>query len=73
MGSIPADPASGETDLDWRRATRCSNSGCVEVAINGEEITVRDAKLADGPVLIYSREEWRAFVAGVKAGEFDVP
>jgi predicted secreted Zn-dependent protease len=72
MGSIPGHRASGETDLGWRRASRCSNSGCVEVAMNGDEITVRDAKRADSPVLTYSREEWRVFLAGVKAGEFDL-
>ena len=31
-----------------------------------------DTKVADGPALHFTREEWTAFVAGVKAGEFDV-
>jgi hypothetical protein len=32
---------------------------------------VRDSKDPDGNVLIYSREEWTAFLAAAKAGEFD--
>ena len=69
MTSIPAR----DVDPRWRRARRCSSSGCVEVAMRGDGIAVRDSKRPDSPVLSYTREEWDAFVAGVKAGEFDVP
>jgi hypothetical protein len=72
MGSTPADSEPGETNPGWRRASRCTNSGCVEVAMNGVDIVVRDSKRPDSPVLTYSREEWRVFVSGVKAGEFDI-
>jgi hypothetical protein len=35
-------------------------------------VVVRDAKLDHhGPMLSYTRDEWRAFIDGVKAGEFD--
>jgi hypothetical protein len=30
-----------------------------------------DSKHPDGPVLSYSREEFRAFVEGVRLGDFD--
>jgi hypothetical protein len=44
----------------------------VEVARQGDNVVVRDSKLApQGPVLTYTPEEWFAFVEGVKAGEFD--
>jgi hypothetical protein len=33
---------------------------------------MRDSKDQDGPVLCFTVEEWKAFVAGVKAGEFDL-
>lgn len=36
-----------------------------------EEIHVRDSKDRDGPVLVFTGKEWDAFLAGVKAGEFD--
>jgi hypothetical protein len=34
-------------------------------------IAVRDSKDLDGPVLTFNAEEWAAFVAGVRDGEFD--
>jgi len=67
-----AHRAPGDGERTWRRASRCGGSGCVEVAISGAEIAVRDAKRSDSPVLTYSAEEWRVFIAGVKDGEFDL-
>ncbi|MEV6149784.1 DUF397 domain-containing protein [Nonomuraea sp. NPDC052129] len=32
---------------------------------------MRDSKDPDGPVLSFTPDEWRAFTAGVKDGEFD--
>jgi hypothetical protein len=34
-------------------------------------VGVRDSKDLNGPVLRFSREEFAAFLAGAKAGEFD--
>lgn len=46
---------------------------CVEVApLAGGGRAVRDSKDRDGGVQFYSAAEWRAFIAGVRAGEFDV-
>ena len=62
----------------WRRASFCSAESstteqCVEVETSWApgEIGVSDSKHPDGPVLVFSHDEWVAFVAGVKAGEFD--
>lgn len=33
---------------------------------------VRDSKDPNGPVLTFSRDEWLAFIGGVRAGEFDI-
>ena len=44
---------------------------CVEVAISTTEVAVRDSKDPKGPILSFSPKEWKAFVAGVKIGEFD--
>ncbi|HLQ57816.1 MAG TPA: DUF397 domain-containing protein [Streptosporangiaceae bacterium] len=35
-------------------------------------ITVRNARDPDGPKLVFTPDEWQAFVAGVKDGEFDL-
>jgi hypothetical protein len=32
---------------------------------------MRDSKLDDSPILRFDRDSWAAFVAGVRAGEFD--
>jgi len=42
------------------------------VAETPEAIGVRDSKDPDGGVLMFAPEEWRAFVARVKDGEFDL-
>jgi hypothetical protein len=54
----------------WCKSSFCGNSACVEVAKVGDEFLVRDSKYPDGLVLTFTRDEWAAFVAGVKAGEF---
>jgi Domain of unknown function (DUF397) len=38
---------------------------------SGRLILMRDSKHPDGPVLAFTEAEWRAFIAGVKDGEFD--
>ena len=61
------------TDAQWRKSTRsgpnCDN--CVEVAFVGDAIAVRDSKTPAGPALIFTPDEWEAFVGGAKDGEFD--
>lgn len=58
--------------LNWRKAQRSAGNGaCVEVASSRGVVAVRDSKNPDGPVLRYTRAEWRAFLHGAKAGEFD--
>ena len=49
-----------------------SNGNCVEVASLPEgEIGVRNSRDAGGPVLRFNSDEWRAFLGGVRNGEFD--
>jgi hypothetical protein len=58
----------------WRKSTHSNNGGaCVEVATNLPGIVaVRDSKDSGGPKLIVSPDEWVAFAAGVRAGQFGV-
>ncbi len=61
----------------WLKAD-CADNACVEVACVGRtpipsEILVRDSKLGEAsPVLRFTLSEWRAFIAGAKAGRFDI-
>jgi Domain of unknown function (DUF397) len=34
-------------------------------------IIIGNSRLADGPCISYTRDEWAAFLDGVKKGEFD--
>jgi hypothetical protein len=49
-----------------------ANSNCVEVGFETSAVLMRDSKDRGGPVLRFTVAEWKAFVAGVKAGEFDL-
>ncbi|MEU8266627.1 DUF397 domain-containing protein [Sphaerisporangium sp. NPDC049002] len=60
------------TAQDFRRSSFCNpDGGCVEVARGTRGAAVRDAKNPAGAVLVFTEEEWTAFVRGVRAGEFD--
>ena len=48
--------------------------GCVEVGLIGDGVIgVRDSKDHGKPPHLFSAQEWHAFLAGVRAGEFDLP
>jgi hypothetical protein len=55
----------------YRISSYCSMGNCVEVGRSADGgVVVRDTK--DRALqLAFSDDEWAAFVAGVKAGEFD--
>jgi Domain of unknown function (DUF397) len=56
----------------WRKSSYSGNTGnCVEVAINDCMVGMRDSKDPNGPVLVLTPDEWRAFVCGVKTREFE--
>jgi hypothetical protein len=42
----------------------------VEAAQVGSEVAVRNSRFPDGPALVFTRAEWRAFLHGVKDGDF---
>ncbi len=58
-------------DLDgatWRKSTYSNGTGgeCVEVADLPDGRAVRDSKHPEGPILVFTRDEWRAFAAKVR-------
>jgi Domain of unknown function (DUF397) len=66
-------PAAELGDIRWKKSQYSNSTGeCVELAAlpNGE-IAMRNSRFPDGPVLLYTRREITAFLAGAKDGEFD--
>lgn len=57
---------------EWRKSTHSAMNGCVEVAFIDGQVAVRDSKDPDGPALRFNTDEWRAFIRGVRGGEFDL-
>jgi Domain of unknown function (DUF397) len=64
------DPSPGARA--WQKSSHSNLNGCVEVAVVGTGIAVRNSRDPQGPVLEFTPDEWRAFLDGVKEGEFDL-
>ncbi|EHR48747.1 protein of unknown function (DUF397) [Saccharomonospora marina XMU15] len=60
----------------WKKSSFSNPNGdCVEFApaVDGSgDVLVRHSKRPDEGMIRYTADEWRAFVAGVKVGEFDL-
>jgi len=57
--------------MAWRRASFCGGGECVEVGKQDGMVVMRSSQEPRGSVLACTAAEWRAFVSGIKAGEFD--
>lgn len=69
-GILPSD----FTRVGWLKSSYSGyNNSCFEVArLSENRIGVRDTKdRGAGPVLVFTQNEWTAFLAGAKSGEFD--
>ena len=45
---------------------------CVEVKRGQNDVQVHDSKNKEGPVLVFTHDEWTAFLDGVGKREFDL-
>lgn len=54
----------------WKRSSKCEGGHCLEVAQDSNIVILRN-NIDPRQVVATTREEWKAFVEGVKAGEFD--
>src|SRR5690242_375741 len=61
--------------VSWHKSTFSSDGSgnCVEVALLGETVLVRNSRHPGGVVLSFTLAEWGAFLAGVRNGEFELP
>ncbi len=62
-------------DVDFKISSFCncgSCNNCVSIAVTEQGVFVRDTKDDTKTTLAFTPDEWKTFVQGVKAGEFDV-
>ncbi|GAA0415818.1 hypothetical protein Acor_56780 [Acrocarpospora corrugata] len=66
-------PSNDLNGVRWRKSLYSNSTGnCVELAeLPDGGVAVRNSRFPEGPALIYTRDEIRALVLGVKDGEFD--
>lgn len=61
---------------EWTKSSFSNGSGgnnCVEIWRSElDSIAVRNSRFPSD-IIGFTPDEWRAFIAGVKAGEFDLP
>ncbi len=70
--------AASPTPVAWHISTFSANGGggCVEagpLADRTGRIAVRHSRRPGEAVIVYTRAEWDAFLAGVRNDEFDFP
>lgn len=69
----PVNPAEINAAA-WRKSSWSNYAGnCVEIAgLPGDRVGIRDTKdRGTGPVLLFTRAEWTAFLSRTKDGKFD--
>ncbi|WP_219472096.1 DUF397 domain-containing protein [Nonomuraea rhizosphaerae] len=60
--------------IRWRKSSQSVGAGeCVEVArLSDDQIGVRQSRTPDVAPMIFTRQEWAAFLLGVHALEFEL-
>jgi Domain of unknown function (DUF397) len=61
------------TGAQWVKSSRSGPTGgnCVEVAFLADgTVAVRNSRHPGGPALVFTAQEWDAFVGGARDGEF---
>lgn len=56
----------------WFKSSLSAAEDCVEVRKTRDGVDVRHSRRPHDSVVSFSRSEWRAFVDGVRLGEFDL-
>lgn len=62
-----------DISLNYIISSKCTGGNCVGVAkLADGSIKIRNTSDDSGKPITFTREEWVAFIAGVKEGEFNV-
>lgn len=62
------------TSARWFKSSYSDGqNNCVEVALVGQVVAMRDSKDPGGPALTFAPGEFSAFVRGVRDGEINKP
>jgi Domain of unknown function (DUF397) len=67
MAIYPSAPG----DLNWHVSRTCDSGACIMVASYGDSVAFGNTSQPDGPIYLYTKAEWKEFLAGVKLGDFD--
>ncbi|MGK5729036.1 DUF397 domain-containing protein [Streptomyces sp. URMC 124] len=73
MTERPAGDIAPELDLGnaaWQSSSQ--GTGDVQIAFVEGFIALRNGRHPDGPALVFTPGDWRAFVLGAREGEFDL-
>jgi hypothetical protein len=72
-GQYNGMPASNLHEVHWRKGQRSSATGnCVQTAkLPSGGVAIRNSRQPDGPALLFGDAAIRAFLEGIKNGEFD--
>ncbi|MFG2193843.1 DUF397 domain-containing protein [Streptomyces sp. NPDC048639] len=58
------------SNAEWQSSSQ--GTGDVQIAFVEGYIAMRDGRNPEGPSLVFTPAEWRAFVLGARDGEFDL-
>ncbi|MFN2494494.1 MAG: DUF397 domain-containing protein [Pseudonocardiaceae bacterium] len=65
-------PALDLSTARWRKSSRSTDQpNCVEVAVTGSAVAVRDSKHPTGGTLVVPRCAWAAFTSTLRDSELD--
>ena len=75
MSTIANGMAASDISARWTKSSYSGPQGnCVEIAhLPGGEVAVRNSRYPVGPALLFTADEWGAFLSGAHAGEFHEP
>jgi hypothetical protein len=70
-----SDPARRPAARRWVKSSHSGPTGgnCVEIAsLGSRRVAVRDSRIPDGPMLIFTVQQWQDFASGTKNGISDL-